>query len=164
MVILLATINGLSAKTSAYPSQNTGEEDLPFFIFSNLLLVGAQADNQEGYFILDTGALGSFVEPGDSIRIRGLDKRVLWVRTVLLKDLAIANLSYSYLKIAFADLSCLNNHFAGMNPDGILELDLLSQHKTTINFKRKEIYIWLPEGAHPQLVLNKPGNDRNLRN
>lgn len=99
------------------------------------------------------GVLAPFTEPLDSIRIRGLGRNVLKVMTVYLKELTIANLTYSSLKFAFANLSHVNHHFAGSDLDGILGLDLLSQQRTAINFKKKEMYIWIPQDAREHLVL-----------
>jgi hypothetical protein len=134
---------------------------MPFIeanVEGNLLKLGIDSGAGIGLIIHEKQtALAPFTEPLDSIRIRGLGQHVLKVMTVNLKELTIANLTYSSLKFAFANLSHVNNHFAGIDLDGILGLDLLSQQRTAINFKKKEIYIWIPAGADDQFVLLQPG-------
>lgn len=97
--------------------------------------------------------LSPFAEPEEIIRIRGLDQNSVQTRTYQLHGLNVSNLSYSRLRIAFTDLSSINDQFAGLDVDGILGLDALSQHRMSINFRKKEIYIWVPPSEDDQLVL-----------
>lgn len=99
-------------------------------------------------------ALSPFAKPGDFINIRGLNQNTELVQVFQLHHLKVANLSYHALNVAFADLKHINTHFAGLDLDGILGLDLLSRHRTAINFRKKEIYIWTPEEPSEHLVLS----------
>lgn len=97
--------------------------------------------------------LSQFAKPGDLIRIRGLSQNSVQTRSYQLRGLSVANLSYQSLKVAFADLDYINRYLAGIDLHGILGLDLLSKHRTAFNFKKKEIYIWMPLPENDQLVL-----------
>lgn len=62
-----------------------------------------------------------------------------------LTGLAIENIPYAPMQTVFSDLTHLNLELIGPKLDGILGYEFLSQYKTAINFKKKEIYIWTSE-------------------
>lgn len=174
--LVLTYLDDYGEKHNSQQASRPPDVTVPFRLKGHMPFIEAYVGGSVLKLGIDSGAgigliinekqsmLESYTEPGDSIRLRGLDRRVLLAPTVLLKGLTITNLSYSNLRMAIANLSYINGQFAGMKLDGILGLDLISQHRIAINFRKKEIYIWLPEGDHPQFVLHKPGNHGNIRN
>ncbi len=131
-------------------------ETLSFKIKGGAPLVSFFVDNQELKVTIDTGAeinlfenkhLGKLsphmIQPKNG-EIGGFGKHTS--RTIIWKisGLKTGSLYLKEMNTAFTDLSHFNRNVGGLEADGIVGQEFLSQFKVAFDFKNKEMHLWKP--------------------
>lgn len=121
------------------------------------LLVGLDSGAGINVFAAQTSPL--FYEHASRYRpasVRNLDSRPVAAEVVLLDSIGIAGITYPPMRAIFQHLGNTNPHLARNNIQGLLGYEFLRHHKTAINYRKKELSIWLiDEVKQPLLAKEK---------
>jgi hypothetical protein len=159
-------LNGKGARLDPGPYQPAPDLVLPYKLKGHIPYIEARVGKISLRMGIDSGAgvalvrrnkqsqLRPFLEVGKMIRVKGVRGETTRVAAVMLNDLTIGELAYRPLRIVLTDLEHLNDLLGGTDLDGILGFDFLGQYKTAINFKKREIRIWVPLNPAYQMVAS----------
>jgi hypothetical protein len=169
--LVIYSLNELEEKTDDFVRRSLPDVTIPFRQKGHMPCIKAYVKGLPLQLGIDSGAgialimnekhaeLSPFADQEDLIRIRGLGQNTLQTYSYQLQSLSVSNLLYNRIRIAFVDLGRVNDQLAGPDLDGILGLDVLSRHRMAFNFRKKEIYIWIPPTENDQLVLLDPAKN-----
>ena len=111
-------------------------------------------------------SLGPYLRNRRITRVAGLGPKTKEVPVAALINVEIGRINYAPMRTMFSNITPFSKPLAGPKLDGIVGYEFLSQFKTGINFKRKEIYIWPEEnleGRPADLFTRSPKGKQKKR-
>lgn len=88
-------------------------------------------------------------------KVSGFRKETQKVPMGVLINIVIAEIPYRPMQTMLSNINHFNTELTGPTMDGIFGHEFLSQYKTAINFKKRELYIWRSknQGIEPSVVM-----------
>lgn len=91
--------------------------------------------------------LNSHLESVKNIQLQGTDQKNKQATLWKLHNINVSMLSFPPMGVAFTNINSFNSMLWGAKLDGVLGSNFLRQFMTSINFKKKEMHIWLGSSA-----------------
>lgn len=127
---------------------------VPFKLNGHLPVLSVKMGGKRAYLGVDSGAevnllddsffaklKGEHLTDMEVERVSGLDKRRQKVHSAKLDELEISDAEMENLRFLFLDLSPVQEQ-AEVRMDGVLGFPFFANHRISINYKKKKMYIW----------------------
>ena len=154
----LCRLNKEGEKIKPFPIQSAPKDTFKLGVKGHMTCIKAQIGEAEYCFAIDSGANVNVLNPKNlkkvtpylkgqrKVKVSGLlGEKTKTVNYGLVTDMKLGTISYLPMQTIIKKVDQYNNNLSGPNFDGILGYPFLVQYKTSINFKRKELYIWEKE-------------------
>lgn len=128
-------------------------QELSFQLNGHIPVVTARVGNRKAYLGLDSGAEANlldesyykrlssqFTQGVETEAVVGLDQKTHFVRAAHV-DSSLKQFEVQDMRFLFMDLSGIAHQFE-MKLDGLLGFPFFQQHRMSINYKKKKIYLW----------------------
>ncbi|MBK7873788.1 MAG: retropepsin-like domain-containing protein [Saprospiraceae bacterium] len=130
------------------------DQIISFELQHHLPVVAIEIGGRVLHFALDTGAGANLIDAqymnflsegsftlGAREEVRGVDKNVQSVTAATIHNMQMGATGFNDMKFLFADLSHLET-IGGLKIDGILGFPFFEQIKCSINYPKRQLYIW----------------------
>lgn len=82
-----------------------------------------------------------YISDRSTIKLCGIGKEHVRVETAIIKEIGLKGRQFHNMEFVFTDMSAINNN-AGVELDGVLGFPFLSAALMSIDFKKKNLYLW----------------------
>lgn len=148
------TIRFFDAKNNDLHKNFRPISTVSFLIENHLPIIKVKIGDKKLYLGLDTGAEANLIDvsikdkldtmllsPLTVEEIQGLDQVIHEVETTYIRNTRVKALSFENMKFLFTDMSHLRSN-STFQLDGLLGFPFFSQHKCSINYKKRKMYFW----------------------